>query len=342
MKYKVSLILMLLVLMFVSSCTETEKRTNTIKGRRIVSPWFLYSNEANAKKELEPMIDIISSLSVFGEPTPAFVEYCHANDIETYFGVFGGASVFDTPARRKATIEGYLKKCEELGLGGIDLDLEHLDPSLQLEYSKFLKEASEALHKAGKKLAICVGFYPAMYKRGALDFFYDPVVIGKTCDMVRVMCYDMYYANGKGDKDLMDRADCQGIGPTSTAPWARNAMLFWLKSVPRKKLIMGLPAYSNDYDMIPDGRGAQITEPMPKISADKVVEKIWLPYEKIHVYRYLDDKDRPHMFFASDAKSTKAHLETVDELNLPGIAFWYYQAVTDDTWQVVRRWVKDR
>jgi len=332
---------MLLVLMCVSSYAKTDTKKNTAKSGRIVSPWFLYSNEAKAKKELEPMIDVISSISIFGEPTLAFVEHCHAHGIETYYGVFGGASVFDTPTRRKATIEGYLKKCKELGLGGIDLDLEHLDPSLQEEYSKFLKEASKALHKAGKKLAICVGFYPAMYERGTLKFFYDPVVIGKNCDMVRVMCYDMYYASGKGDKDLMDRADCQGIGPTSTAPWARDAMEFWFKSVPRKKLIMGLPAYSNDYDMMPNGRGSQVTAPKPRIAGDKTVEKIWLPYEKIHVYRYLDDKGRPHSFFASDARSTEAHLETVDELGLSGIAFWYYQAVTDDTWQVVRRWAKD-
>lgn len=341
MKNRVSVVLMVLVLMCVGSCAETNIKGGRAKNGPIVSPWFLYSNEAKAKKELEPMLDVLSSISIFGEPTPAFVQHCHDNGIETYYGVFGGASVFDTPARRKATIDGYLKKCEELGLGGIDLDLEHLDPSLKDEYSKFLKEASKALHKAGKKLAICVGFYPAMYERERLKFFYDPVVIGKSCDMVRVMGYDMYYAPGKGDAELMDRADCQGIGPTSTAPWARDAMEYWLKSVPRKKLIMGLPAYSNDYDMMPDGRGAQISKPKPDVPAGKAVEKIWLPYEKIHVYRYMDDRGRPHSFFASDARSTKAHLETVDELGLSGIAFWYYQAVTDDTWKAVRQWVKD-
>ena len=96
MKHKIGVILLLLVLMCVSSCAETRKKMNTAKGRRVVSPWFLYSNEANAKKELEPMIDIISSVSIFGAPSPAFVEYCHANGIETYYGVFGGASVFDS------------------------------------------------------------------------------------------------------------------------------------------------------------------------------------------------------------------------------------------------------
>ncbi|MFC1738901.1 glycosyl hydrolase family 18 protein, partial [Planctomycetota bacterium] len=187
----------------------------------------------------------------------------------------------------------------------------------------------------------CVGYYPPMYK-DKLVFWYDPKVIGRTCDMIRVMCYDMYYAPGIADPDpeYLDRTDVHGLGPTSTIPWARDAMKFWLKYVPRKKLIMGLPAYSNDYDMTPGGGGKQVDGPRPTVSAGAKVERIWLPYEKINTYRYIDEKGRPHWFFASDEVSTAAHLKTVDKLNIPGIAFWTYQDVTPQTWKVVRKWLK--
>ena len=88
-------------------------------------------------------------------------------------------------------------------------------------------------------------------------------VIGETNDMVRVMNYDMYipatprtdltarpdryYAGGRGAMANSSRPDCYGMGPTSTAPWAAMGMQWWLGQVPTHKLVMGIPAYSNDY-----------------------------------------------------------------------------------------------
>ena len=38
------------------------------------------------------------------------------------------------------------------------------------------------------------------------------------------------------------RPDLFGIGPTSTVPWAKEAMSYWAKHVPLDNLVMGLPA----------------------------------------------------------------------------------------------------
>jgi hypothetical protein len=75
-------------------------------------------------------------------------------------------------------------------------------------------------------------------------------VIAETCDLIRVMCYDLYWAPGKGDLSLIERPDTQGMGPASNYPWAREAMKFWRSQTPREKLIMGLPAYSNDEESL--------------------------------------------------------------------------------------------
>ena len=295
------------------------------KGRRHISAWFRYMNE-NSIKELTPQSDIISSISIFGKPTPQFITRCRKLNIETYLLVSGNASAFATPQGGHATIQSYLKQCHETGVDGIDLDFENLDASLQDRYSTFLKELSLQLHLIGKKLSICVGFYAPMYKRPPEKLFYDPKVVGETCDMICVMCYDMYWAPGKG------------IGPTSTKPWAEDAMEFWLKHVRREKLIMGLPAYSNDYDLTAGAKGKQMISPQPVLPESAGFERFWLPYEQIHTYRYLDDEGHVHLFFASDASSTGAHLATVDELDIPGIAFWHYQAVTPQMWETVRDW----
>jgi hypothetical protein len=101
---------------------------------------------------------------------------------------------------------------------------------------------------------------------------------------------------------------------------------------------MGLPAYSGHFEMTPGGQRKRIDADKPVLPEGTKTERVWLPYEQVNTYRYLDEKGHLHLFFASDHVSTRAHLETVDKLDIPGIAFWHYQAVTPETWKLVRDW----
>ena len=310
------------------------------KGRRQLATWLVYREEKGFDR-IERNADIIDSLSVFGNPPREFIDRCHKLRIEVYRAVSGNASAFETPAQAQATLEGYLRACKVDGYDGIDLDFEHLDAALQDTYSAFLRMVSTGLHGIGKKLSHCVGFYPGMEKNAPRKIFYDPRVVAETCDMIRVMCYDLYWAPGRGDPKMADRLDTQGIGPTSSFPWAREAMRFWLGQAPREKLIMGLPAYSNDYALAAGGRGKQVYAPSPQLPAEAAAQKAWLWYERLPIYVYADGGST-HLFYASDSESTKAHLETVDELNLPGIGFWHFSSVDDPTWKAVRDWLASR
>lgn len=311
------------------------------KGRRQVATWIVYSQEKGFDR-IQRYADIIDSLSVFGNPPREFTDRCHSLGIVVYRAVSGNKSAFETPAQARATLDNYLKYCRDDGYDGIDLDFEHLDPALQDRYSEFLRLVSAELHKEGKKLSHCVGFYPGMEQKPPRKIFYDPKVVAETCDMIRVMCYDLYWAPGRGDPKMAARADTQGIGPTSNHPWARDAMRFWLANAPREKLIMGLPAYSNDYALSPTGRGKQVYNSVPASPAGRPAQKAWLWYERLPVYVYYEPDGTPHIFYASDAESTRAHLETVDELDLPGIGFWHFSSVDEPTWEAVRGWLQKK
>lgn len=116
----------------------------------------------------------------------------------------------------------------------------------------------------------CVGSYPT--RDGGIAVYYDPAVVAETNDVVRVMNYDMFYVGGRGVAAIAGRPDCEGMGPTSTVrpirfhvhirifirdcmwlqvPWAKASMEWWAARVPIEKLVMGLPAYSNDYSALP-------------------------------------------------------------------------------------------
>lgn len=309
------------------------------KGRKRIDTWLVLDEEKGFTK-IEQNADILNSLSVFGNASRDFIDRCHRLHIEVYQGVSGNPSAFDTPDHRRATVQKYVQACRLQGYDGIDLDFENLDPSFQAQYSAFLHEASSALHAIGRKVSQCVGSYPNAQWNTPSGTFYNPDVVGKTCDLVRVMCYDMYYAPGRGDPKLKDRPDCQGIGPTSSYPWARAGMLYWLAHAPRSKLVMGLPAYSNDYALAGDGIGKQVYASQPPNAAQ--AQKCWLWYERLSMYLYSQPDGVPHVLYASDADSTKAHLETVDELNLPAIGFWHFSSVDDATWKAVRAWLMNK
>ena len=298
--------------------------------RRKVSAWFPATANGSWER-LAPRADVLSSVSIFGDsPDPDFFRRCADSDIATRKLVGGDASAFDTDAHARATIEGYLTRCEEDGFGGIDLDFEHIDARYRDRYSAFMRALAEELHARDLRLSICVGAIDLSMHGEPPDWmFHDPAVMAETCDEVRVMCYDMFCAPGIW------------YGPTSTRLWAREGMRFWLDRVPRESLLMALPAYSNDYDTTPgSGNGRQQGLDSPAaIEGAHQIECMWSDYDAIHIYRYLDAQDRPRLFFASDADSTRWHLRTVEELDLPGISFWHYGTISDGIWEAVLQWL---
>ncbi|HEY8658825.1 MAG TPA: glycosyl hydrolase family 18 protein [Hanamia sp.] len=331
-KNKLSFCLFILIQLVVisSAFTQTSKKK--------ISPWYIYK-EGNSFSDIEPFKDIIGSISVFGNPPKEFIDECHKYSIEVYHAVSGNEKSIDSAYKIIKIANEYVNDCNLNGYDGIDLDFENLDPSLQNTYSEFLKTASTKLHKAGKKLSQCVGFYPTLYQDKVPKIFYSPKVIGATCDLVRVMCYDMYYAPGKNDKNSLTRDDCQGIGPTSNYPWTKEAMTYWTKYVPKDKLIMALPAYSNDYTMDVNSTGKQVYAPIPDSVKGTLQSPTWQWYEKINIYLYNDLKGKTHLFYASDQKSTKALLKIGDELNIYNIGFWHFGSVDPKTWNIVREWI---
>lgn len=122
------------------SCKQ-ETFSSTTQEKK-VAPWYVYI-DGSSFKDIEPVKEIISSISVFGNPPKSFIDECHQNHIEVYQAVGGNEETIDTPQKRKALVEKYVSDCNANGYDGIDLDLEHLNPDIQDAYTEFLKLASK-------------------------------------------------------------------------------------------------------------------------------------------------------------------------------------------------------
>lgn len=340
LKFSIRSILILKLILFSFFLMGTVLLVDAQAAVKKIDTWYVYKEGKSSFKDLEPFKDMLGSISVFGKPSKSFMDECHQNNIQVYQGVSGKENSIDTPEKIKVMVEKYLDDCNTVGYDGIDLDYEALSPEVRDMYSIFLKELSAALHKSGKKLSQCVGFYDNLYQGKQDKMFYDVEVVASTCDLVRVMCYDMYFAAGRSDKSLMHRDDCQGIGATSTYPFVKEAMAFWAKYVPKEKLVMGLPAYSNDYEMAIGGKGEQVYGAVPVNSQGTLQPPTWLWFEKVNLYVYKDANNCVHLFYASDAKSTQALLDLGTELKIKNIGFWHFSTVTPEMWSVARKWIE--
>lgn len=260
-------------------------------------------------------------------------------DVYTLWG--GQWESFKDAAAINNTVQTVLGMVLGGNFTGVDLDFEHPEtwgPAFQHmnttfrallkhQYSQLLTTLSSALHAAGGKMSSCVGTYPT--REGGVSVFYDPQVVGATNDVVRVMNYDMYYVGGRGIPALLNRPDCYGMGPTSTQPWAKASMEWWMANIPKAsvdRLVMGLPSYSNDYSALPGyggANGTQVCSPGgPTEAGVSQVEQIWDYFSQIYQFNYKDANGLPRIRYATEAESTAAHLRTADALGLTQVGLW--------------------
>ena len=128
-----------------------KQETPTATGKKVF-PWFVYK-DWNSFKDIEPVKEIINSISVFGNPPKSFIDECHRNHIEVYQAVGGSEENISTPEKIKTLVDGYVDACNANGYDGIDWDFEHLSPDVQDTYTGFLELASQKLQAAEKKIS---------------------------------------------------------------------------------------------------------------------------------------------------------------------------------------------
>lgn len=324
--------------------------------QRNFSPWIIIKDKP-LMSYVEPIITSGAGdhISLFVDPEKyenrewnAFIRNCHQGGISTVYLTVGGSEKnFDTPEARKQTVDEWIEKAEKYAFDGIDMDIENLSPEVKEAHIIFVKYAAGRLHEKGLKLAMAVGFYPPMVKKPFV-WWYDPAIIGTYCDNIRVMIYDQYWAGGKMNPQLADRADSYGIGPTCSYPFAVEALDFWMKFVPVEKLTINIPAYSNVYSVEPQNNEAvkdaysgsgQSYYPRPQdIDRSRPVHKYWSWIDRIWVYVYhsSDPGGRLKMFFASDEDSTGHLLQLLEKKGITSVGMWYYQGKQmDPQWDKV-------
>jgi chitinase len=165
-----------------------------------------------------------------------------------WFHLYGGESydyfkaAISNPASRSKLVNELTSFADREQLDGIDVDFEHPRSAADAQnLAAFVKELSDQLHPKNKELSIAV--YPKIHavtltEVGFVQF--DPAMF-QYVDHVNIMAYDGQYDGGYHAENL------------SPYPYAEAIVNYWsnlfdANSLPREKLVLGVPSYAQPED----------------------------------------------------------------------------------------------
>ncbi len=137
------------------------------------------------------------------------------------------------------------------GYDGIDIDFEGKSAETKEYFSTFLKGLYQRM---GNKWVYCTiesrtpvsSRYDTPPPAGTIKYANDYVAINKYCDRVQIMAYD------QGSIDLkLNRARAAPYVPVADPAWVEKVVLEALKTIPKKKIILGVPTYGYEYEVKP-------------------------------------------------------------------------------------------
>lgn len=197
---------------------------------------------------------------------------------------------------------------------GVQIDFELVPARDRKHFITFLSDLRYMLGEP-KWFSVCV---PARFKLLSEDV-YPYAEIARYCDRVFVMAYDEHWATSKP-------------GAIANVDWCKKVAEYAKKSVPERKLIMGLPLYGRTWASETTA-GAWYFSGVNRIMTEHGVESV--NYENdIPTFKYTAQVDVTGYF--NDISSVLAIARTYENLGIAKMGFWRIGMESPDMWKWFR------
>ena len=164
------------------------------------------------------------------------VEKAHANYVKVFAAV-GGWSYQDKPLAptfavmaasaesRARFVQAMVDVVRTYDLDGVELDWEYPKQETETSYEALVLDLAEALHAMDKEVSAAVAGATAADESAAVSKMITPRAL-EALDFVEIMAYDLH--------------------TTEHSPlwFARTSTEYWLKQLPKEKVVLGVPLYA--------------------------------------------------------------------------------------------------
>ncbi|MFN2431234.1 MAG: glycosyl hydrolase family 18 protein [Gemmatimonadota bacterium] len=248
--------------------------------------------------------------------------------------------LLEDEAARGRAVASLVELCRRHGYAGFQFDFENLHLRDRDAFTRFYREAADALHGAGYRISVAVVHRyedfpgPTRYHAWLFENWragYDLAALGEIGDFVSVMTYSQHTRRTPP-------------GPMAGLPWVRRVVEYFLEHVPADKLSLGIPLYGQRWytsqEEAPDPeRARSYSEPVTHARAMALVERhdaalLWSDEQQVP-YAFYDQAGVFEWLFLEDARSFRAKLELARAHGLRGFSAWVLGREDPQIWDAL-------
>jgi spore germination protein YaaH len=241
-------------------------------------------------------------------------------------------TVLDAPESRARAIRYLLYYALRDGYVGFQFDYENIRYTYRDKFTLFFREAARAFHRHRLILsAAIVGRKSATRNAGSPGGWdnwsgvYDYAELGKYADFLSIMAYD-------------EHGSSTDPGPVAGLPWVRAIAEYSAKTIPPRKVSLGVPFYGRQWEAAGDGKWrSRSTRYRDASTAMATAESRWDEKESSPHITF-DSAGRRTELWYEDARSLRAKLQLARDMGFPGISAWTLGQEDPAFWSSLEGW----
>ena len=292
-----------------------ETDMENVTGVNVVSPtWFSISTNAG---------DITSLANA------DYVAAAHGRGMEVW-GLLDNFSadistlqVLSDTTSRGQLIQQLLAEARTYQLDGINVDIEALQEEASDCYIQFMRELSVYCRKEGLVLSVDV---PPPYDFNA---HYNRAALGEVVDYVIIMGYDEHYVGSEP-------------GSVASLSFERNGITGTLETVPKEKIISGIPFYTRLWKTSPSGDVSSEAIGMNTADERLAQYQVTANWSQEHSQDYAEFTDAEGNFcqiWLENEASIEEKMKLVQEYDLAGVAAWKLGLERASIWEIISKYM---
>ncbi|MCP6681821.1 glycosyl hydrolase family 18 protein [Bacillus nakamurai] len=247
--------------------------------------------------------------------------------IEDFDGAFASRIMTDKTARR-TFLDGLVKLAEKHAFYGINIDFEAVNPRDRARYASLIKDISAILHKKNIKTMVSVPAKSADDQKDSWSWPYDYAKIGKTADVVQIMTYD-------------EHGIWSEPGSVAGTKWIKSSLQFAVKTIKPSKVVMGIPAYGNDWDTANQANSRFMQwNAVKSLIKQKKAKPVYDQKTGSMTFTYQDSNGHKHAVWFENEKTIQAKAHFTKTYHIGGVSVYALGYESESFWKAIRAGTK--
>ncbi len=234
-------------------------------------------------------------------------------------------TIITNKTAREEHIQEILSLLIDKGFDGVNIDYEEVDEDLKGDFSVFIQELSDTLHKKGKIVGVALHpkSGPDLPKENNGSRAQNWQSLANSADQLYIMAYGEHWNESKA-------------GPIASIPWDKNIINYAKDlEIPLKKVFLGMELdgmkWNKDKEVA--GEGVSFSDIQKLLGTHNIVSS-WDGTALSPYFRYEDNGDTYEVWYENGV-SIKEKVGLAEKSGLGGVTFWYLGGEDPEIWKKI-------